>query len=160
MRQTIPIIAVLCTGLALGVLAVAVMLSHRAAPVPALLAEPLPELDLEVAAAEISELRQSRGTILAGTLLAEAESPEDFSVALAKHTGTEAPSVAARVQLIAQLRRSAEDYDHQANTFEQQQQYVQADELRHLSQETRRVARSLANEEQASREGLPFESRR
>lgn len=160
MRQTIPIIAVLCTGLALGVLAGAVMLSHRAAPVPAPLAEPLPELDLEVAATEIAELRQSRGTILAGTSLAAAESPEDFSLALARHTGTEAPSIAARTQLVAQLRRSAQEYDNQANTFEQQQQYSQADELRHLSQETRRVARSLANEEQASREVLSPASRR
>lgn len=158
MRQIIPIIAVLCTGLALGVLATAVALSHRNAPPP--LCEPLPELDLEVAAAEIADLRQSRGTILAGTLLASAESPDDFSLALARQTGVEPPSVAARTQLVGQLRRSAEDYDHQANTFEQQQQYSQADELRHLSQETRRVARSLAHEEQANRDVSSSESRR
>ena len=147
MRNAVPIIAVLCTGLALGALVAAVARSGNSVP-PSNLAAPSETLPLDpaAAAAEIAELHQSRGSVLAGTSLASFESSENFTTALAKQTGVELPTESPPGDLVAQLRSAAHEYDTQAHRFEESERYTEADELRRLGEETRRVARLLAKE--------------
>lgn len=148
MLRTIAILAVLCTGLALGALVVAIARSNTNAPQSGLQpAIDIPALDPAVAAAEIAELHQARGSVLAGTSLASFESPDNFNSALAEQTGVELPAESSQGDLVDRLRSAAHDYDDQAHRLEEQERYVEADELRRLGEETRRVARLLAKEE-------------
>lgn len=139
MRRIVPILAVLCTGLALGVLTIAIVWSGRGS-VPTL--EDVPPMDPAVAAPEIARLRESRGSILAGTSLALAEDATEFSAALASQTGIQPPAAPA-VSLVELLRRTAREYEVHAQRLEVQQSYTQADALRRLAEDARRVARSL-----------------
>lgn len=156
MPRSIPLLAVLCTGLALGALTTAIVLSGRA-PQPTL--EEAPQFDPAAAAPEIAELRQSRGSILAGTSLALAEDPAEFSQALASQTGVE-PVADTSESLVDSLRRTAREYEEHAERFESQQQYAPADELRRLADDTRRIARSLVEGPQAQASLVEDDTRR
>src|SRR6476469_5536974 len=107
MLRAIAILAVVCTGLALGVYAAAIIRSHLERPLAPQGMHETPALDPAAAAAEIAELHESRGSVLAGTSLASFESPDDFNAALAKQTGVELPAEPQHLQddLVATLRR-------------------------------------------------------
>ena len=150
MLRAIPLIAVLCTGLALGGLIAAMVASGRTNQ--SLPQEVVP-LDPVAAMPEIAELRESRGSILAGTSLSAADDAADFSAALANQTGGEPPPNRTET-LVDLLRRSASEYEEHAQQLESKQNYSQADELRRLADNARRVARSLSGDESASA-GLP-----
>jgi hypothetical protein len=139
MNRAVSLIAVLCTGIALGALLLAVAGGNRERGLPA---EP-PLLDPAAALPEIAELRQARGSILAGTTLAASEEPGEFSAALASHTGVEAPPP-SHESLIERLRRSAQEYDEHAQRYETQERYAEADQLRQLGAQTRQLARRLS----------------
>jgi hypothetical protein len=140
MRRAIPLLAVLCTGVALGALVVAMIgggrlqtgLNEEAAP-----------LDPTAAMPEIAQLRESRGSILAGTSLAAGGDAADFSAALAQQSGAALPAAAAPEQLVELLRRSAGEYEEHAARLESDQEYSRADQLRRLADDARRAARSL-----------------
>lgn len=151
MRRAIPFLAVLCTGVALGALVVAMIGVGRANPGQL---EEVAPLDPVAAAPEIADLRESRGSILAGTSLAAGEDAADFSAALASQTGAELPSKPGET-LVDLLRRSASDYEGHAQQLESKQNYGQADELRRLAGDARRVAREL-NEGDSAQVGTPF----
>jgi hypothetical protein len=149
MLRAIAILAVVCTGLALGVYAAAIIRAHLDRPVAPQALFETPELDPVAAAAEIAEIHAARGSVLDGTSFASYESPDTFNTALANQTGVELPDEAQqeREDLVGRLRRSAHSYDDQAARFEDRERYVEADELRRLGDETRRVARLLAKEQ-------------
>jgi hypothetical protein len=144
MPRAIPLIAVLCTGLALGGLIAAIAVSGRGNQH---LPDEVEPLDPMVAMPEIAELRQSRGSILAGTSLAASDDHADFSAALASQTGTEPPPTQCE-SLVDLLRRSASDYEQHAQRLESSQDYSQADELRRLAENARKVARSFSDHQQ------------
>ena len=143
MRRAIPFLAVLCTGVALGALVVAMINAGRANPIHL---EEITPLDPIAAAPEIAQLRESRGSILAGTSLAAGGDAADFSAALANQTGTELSPKQGET-LVDLLRRSASEYEKQAQQLESEQDYLHADSLRGLAEDARRVARSLSPEE-------------
>src|SRR5689334_9462851 len=142
MLRAIAILAVVCTGLALGVYAAAIIRSHIERPLGPQVMLDTPDLDLAAAAAEIAEIHDAHGSVLAGTMMASFDSPDNFNTALAKQTGVELPEEPQHLKddLVAKLRRTAHDYDDQAHHFEEQERYLEADELRRLGDETRRVA--------------------
>jgi hypothetical protein len=140
MSRAIPLLAVLCTGVALGALVVAMIGgANRAAPD---LIEEVAPLDPTAALPEIAQLRESRGSILAGSSLAAGDDSMAFTAALATQSGAEMTSSEPET-LVGQLRRTAQEYDEQARSLEEKQDYVQADQLRHLADEARQVARTL-----------------
>jgi hypothetical protein len=143
MRRVIPLLAVLCTGVALGALVVAAMSAGRANPG---LIEEVAPLDPAAAMPEIAQLRESRGSVLAGTSLATGGDAADFSTALANHTGAALPSKPGE-GFVELLRRSAQDNEQQAQQLEEKQEYAQADELRRLAEEARKLARSWRGED-------------
>jgi hypothetical protein len=143
MRRAIPFLAVLCTGVALGALVVAMIGAGRTNP-PEL--EEIAPLDAVAAAPEIAELRESRGSILAGTSLATGGDAADFSTALASHTGASLSSKPGE-DFVELLRRSAQDYEQHAQQLEEKQEYARADELRRLADEARKLARSWCGED-------------
>jgi len=138
MFRAVPLLAVLCTGVALGALVVAMISSRHVEPAPSEEAAPL---DPTAALPEIAQLRQSRGSVLAGTSLAAGDDAAQFTAALANQSGAELPS--EEQSFVVQLRDSAEAYDQQAQRLETMHDYAQADELRRLADEARKVARTL-----------------
>jgi hypothetical protein len=154
--RAVPLIAVLCTGLALGALSLAIIGSGRTRPV---LIEETPPLDAAAAAPDIVDLRESRGSILAGSSLALGEDPAEFSAALASQTGIELPATATPENLVALLRRTASDYEGHAQRLEIDSKYAQADQLRQLADDARRLARSLSDG-QPAQASLPSTSER
>jgi hypothetical protein len=151
MRRAIPLLAVLCTGVALVALVVAVIGAGRTNP-PVL--EEIAPLDPVAAAPEIAELRESRGSILAGTSLATGGDAADFSTALANHTGA-APLPAPGEPLVELLRRSASEYEGHAQKLESKQNYMYADSLRRLAEDTRQMARLLSADDSKSTDPRP-----
>lgn len=145
MRRVTALLAVLCTGAALGALLLAVAWSGGAAS-PWI--EETPPLDPAAAMPEIAQLREARGSILAGTSLAVAGDAAEFSAALANQTGVEPPQP-PDATLVDLLRHSASDYEGHAQRLESAQNYRQADELRRLADDARRVARSLSEGDSA-----------
>jgi hypothetical protein len=143
MRRAIPFLAVLCTGVALGALVVAAISGGRANPG---LIEEVAPLDPVAAMPEIAQLRESRGSILAGTSLAAGGDAADFSAALASQTGVE-PVGRESESLAELLNRSASEYDHRARSHNSPREYALADQLRRLADDARRVARSLSDGE-------------
>lgn len=100
-------------------------------------ASPL-EVDPVVRMAEIAQLRDARGTVLAGTILAGAESSDDFHVALAQFTGTDAPPTLSRkAEVISLLLRTAHDLDEHAYHYEKKRSYSFARELRDCARKMR-----------------------
>ena len=144
MRRAIPLLAVLCTGVALGALVVAVIGAGRTNPIEL---EEIAPLDPVAAVPEIAQLRESRGSILAGTSLAGGGDAADFSLALASQTGA-APPTTTSESTVALLRRNASKYEEQAQDLEFRQDYAHADALRRLAEDARRVARALSAPEQ------------
>jgi len=99
-----------------------------------------PPLDPAVTMAEIAQLRGAKGTVLEGTSLGLSEQPDDFNIALATHTGTE-PILSSHDNLVSMLRRAACEFDEQAERYETLNRYCEADDLRRLADEARRIAR-------------------
>jgi hypothetical protein len=155
--RAVPLIAVLCTGLALGALSLAIIGSGRARPA---LIEETPQLDVVAAAPDILDLRASRGSILAGSSLALGEDPAEFSAALANQTGIELPASPTPESLISLLRRTACDYEEHAQRLEMQHKYAEADQLRQLADDARRLARSLSDGHPAQASLAPTTERR
>jgi hypothetical protein len=143
MIRTSSLLAVLCTGLALGALAMAIVLSGRDQQ---RIVDEIPQLDPIAATPDIADIREARGSVLAGSSLVDAEDSTEFSTALANLTGAEPPVAAFREGLMTQLGHAAREYAEHAERYEAKGDYEMADELRHLSEETRRTARRLAKD--------------
>ena len=112
MSRVVPLLAVLCTGVALGALVVAVVVAGRAEPG---LIEEVAPLDLAAAIPEIAQIRESRGSILAGTSLANQDDSAQFSEALANEAGTEGPQAEADT-FVMQLTHLANVYAERAQS--------------------------------------------
>src|SRR5690349_8695164 len=112
MSRAIPLLAVLCTGVALGALIVAVIGAKRADPG---LIEEVAPLDAAAAVPEITQIRESRGSILAGTSLASGDDSAQFSEALANQAGTQAPHSDAEI-FVAHLQHLQSVYEERAQT--------------------------------------------
>lgn len=104
MSRAIPLLAVLCTGVALGALIVAVIGIGRGEP--ALIEEVAP-LDAAVVVPEIAQIRESRGSVLAGTSLDSDDDSAQFSSALEIQAGIQPPpaETAALVESDDSLQR-------------------------------------------------------
>lgn len=112
MSRAIPLLAVLCTGIALGALIVAVIGSNRADPD---VFEQVAPLDVAAAVPEIAQIRESRGSVLAGTALATKDDSAQFSSALADQAGTRVPQ-SEQEALIAGLQHLQSVYAERAQT--------------------------------------------
>ncbi len=160
MRKTLGTAAVLFSGLTLLLLVTLALASLRSSierelEYAPLEAEPA-ELDPLVAQLDILDIRRSQGSVLSGSSLAQFETCEDFATPLAELTGAElgdSPLSAEPAKLSAAsnptspvetLRRSATEYEQLANGLEAREQYTEADRLRELATETRKLARELA----------------
>jgi hypothetical protein len=154
MSRAIPLVAVLCTGIALGALIVAVIGANRADPS---LIEEVAPLDAAAAVPEIAQLRESRGSVLAGTSLGITGDAAEFSAALSHQAGAGTPQPPAE-KLVELLRLSASQCEEHARQLEAAEKYDEADQLRRLAEESRRVARGVGGNgtAQASREEYSF----
>lgn len=105
MSRTIPLLAVLCTGVALGALIVA-MIGVDGGGQPSLIEEVAP-LDAAVVVPEIAQIRASRGSVLAGTSLDSDDDSAQFSSALEIQAGIQPPpaETAALVESDDSLQR-------------------------------------------------------
>lgn len=152
MSRAIPLLAVLCTGVALGALIVAVISAKRSDPG---LIEEVAPLDAAAAVPEIAQLRESRGSVLAGTAMAITSDAAEFAAALSHQTGAEAPRPKTE-KLVELLRFSASQCDERAQQLEAAEKYNQADELRRLAEESRRVARWVGDDATDAKEEFVF----
>ena len=101
------------------------------------------EIDPTVRRREIMELREVRGTVLAGTMLARESTEQEFGVALAQFTGELPDTVipVRKAEIMSLLRRTAADLDAHAAYYEERKAYPLADELRRCASSTRETAR-------------------
>jgi hypothetical protein len=110
--------------------------------------------DPTMATQEIAALRQSRGTVLAGTSLADQETTTDFTTALATYTGEPHPASPSTLSTDAlcgkSLQQFARDLAAQAEQLEETHP-EQADRLRSAADTVRQVARSLAADKTTAR---------
>jgi hypothetical protein len=150
MRKAVQVLAAMMAGAALVLLVLEALTAQRIDSRPDVAPPALEEptdfaVDPAVAMAEIPELREARGSVLAGSTLAVSEKPHDFAAAVATFTGERVPvGLAAEDDLVAALRRMSHDLDEQAHRLEVASRYHQADKLRQLAERVRRVARDSA----------------
>jgi hypothetical protein len=175
MRRALPIFAAVFAGTTLLFLIVQAIFSERQPvetgsprPEQVTAAEPHATIENEIEAApmevdpvvrmaEIAQLRESRGTVLAGTILAGAESCDDFNVALAQFTGAEPPSPESRkAEVISLLRRTAHELDEHAYQYEQRSIHRLAMELRDCAQEIRKSIRYIEGAVEKSEPRMEF----
>jgi hypothetical protein len=152
MRRVLPIVAVVFLGGTLLLLVIQAVLSRNVEAEitshqgePAFLEADDWEIDPAVQQAEIWELREARGSLLAGTSLANAQSDDEFGVALAQYTGGPAlPAPTSRVEdTISFLRRTSKELDDRAHRYDEQREYEMADELRRCAKAIRKSIRAI-----------------
>ena len=156
MSRAIPLLAVLCTGVALGALIVAVIGAHRA---DSDLIEEVAPLDAAAAVPEIAQIRESRGSILAGTSLAKEDDSAEFSSALADRAGTHAPPSDAQA-FVAQLQYLQSIYQERALADIDPEITGRPAKWRDLADSTRLLLEELATPDEPARDTANRDVRR
>jgi hypothetical protein len=145
MSRAIPLLAVLCTGVALGALVVALIGGTNRTD-PGLIEEVAP-LDLAAAVPEIAQIRASRGSILAGTSLANKDDSAQFSSALSNQAGMQVPQPETGT-LVAQLQHLQSIYEERAQLTIDPGITGQPDKWRDLADSARILLKELAKVEE------------
>ena len=130
--------------------ALLLLIAQWCAPVPSFEERLLPTLepamlDSAQAFAEIEQLQAHRGSVLAGSALANVQAGKEFDTALASYVGYSPPPAepASQQELTVQLRKTARLLEAQANSLEDSEQFEQERELRNLAAQLRTTAQEL-----------------